>query len=213
MSAKIRRTPLRAVTGAFIISSGIDKVRAGDEHAKGLHGFASSAYPMVEKIDPKLFARGVGVVEVGLGAALLLPVVPPVAAGLGLIAFSGSLLGMYWRTPGMHRGETDPRPTQDGIAVAKDVWMLGIGTSLLADALSDGARDKRIEATHELSKAAAVNAERVRGRGRLARRLVRARVREARANARAVYAAPAAKAGRYVDTAKGMTKKVADVLT
>jgi hypothetical protein len=184
---------------------------------------------MVEKIDPKLFARGVGVVEVGLGAALLLPVVPPVAAGLGLIAFSGSLLGMYWRTPGMHRGETDPRPTQDGIAVAKDVWMLGIGTSLLADALSDGARDKRIEATHELSKAAAVNAERVRGRGRLARRLVRAGGGGGggggagggggggggapRANARAVYAAPAAKAGRYVDTAKGMTKKVADVLT
>jgi len=47
---------------------------------------------------------------------------------------------MWWRTPGMH----DPgslRPTPQGVPVAKDVWMLGIGASLVIDALT--ARERK----------------------------------------------------------------------
>jgi hypothetical protein len=71
--------------------------------------------------------------EIAVGAVLLLPVVPAGVAGAVLTAFSGGLVGMYLRTPGLRRpGSLAPSP--DGIAVAKDVWMLGIGLGLLADA-------------------------------------------------------------------------------
>jgi len=51
--------------------------------------------------------------------------VPGKVAGAGLTAFAAGLLGLYLRTPGM-------RPTQQGTAIAKDVWLLGIGLGLLA---------------------------------------------------------------------------------
>src|SRR5208282_2794080 len=70
-----------------------------------------------------------------LGSALLLPIVPSAVAGAGLTAFSGGLLGLYARTPGM-RKENSPFPTQQGIALAKDVWMMGIGLGLVIDDLT-----------------------------------------------------------------------------
>jgi hypothetical protein len=51
-----------------------------------------------------------------------------------LAGFSGSLLGVWWKTPGMHP-PGDPRPTRQGIPLAKDVWMLAIGVRLILDAL------------------------------------------------------------------------------
>jgi hypothetical protein len=35
------------------------------------------------------------------------------------------------------------RPTQQGIAVAKDSWLVGIGLTLLGDSLSDAAQRRR----------------------------------------------------------------------
>ncbi|MFD4369498.1 hypothetical protein [Rhodococcus sp. NPDC058521] len=49
-----------------------------------------------------------------------------------LTGFSGGLLTMYWRTPGMH-DMGSIRPTQDGTSVARDFWMFGIGIALLVD--------------------------------------------------------------------------------
>jgi len=66
------------------------------------------------------------------GAALLLPFVPAAVAGLALTGFAGALLGLYARTPGMRR-EGSIWPTEQGITLAKDVWMLGIGLSLVLD--------------------------------------------------------------------------------
>jgi hypothetical protein len=43
-----------------------------------------------------------------------------------------SLVGFYVRTPGMH--DSKMRPTQDGTALAKDIWMAGIGIGLIVDA-------------------------------------------------------------------------------
>jgi hypothetical protein len=74
--------------------------------------------------------------EIALGAALLIPVVPAFVAGAGLAAFSGGLLGLYAKTPGMRRPGT-PLPTEQGIALAKDVWMTGIGLGLIIDDLTD----------------------------------------------------------------------------
>ena len=43
---------------------------------------------------------------------------------------------MYARTPGMTK-EDGIRPSQQGTALAKDVWMLGIGLGLTLGRLTD----------------------------------------------------------------------------
>jgi len=43
---------------------------------------------------------------------------------------------MYLRTPEM-REEGSLRPTAQGMSIAKDVWMFGIGLTLLIDGLGD----------------------------------------------------------------------------
>ena len=53
--------------------------------------------------------------------------------GAALTAFSGSLVALYLRTPALHKPGS-VWPTPNGIGVSKDVWMLGIGLGLLADA-------------------------------------------------------------------------------
>ena len=42
---------------------------------------------------------------------------------------------MYLRTPALHKPGS-VWPTQQGIAVSKDVWMFAIGTGLLIDDLA-----------------------------------------------------------------------------
>jgi hypothetical protein len=137
-SVKPRQLPSRIAAGAFILNSGIGKLSADEATAAQLHGFAAGAYPFLGKVKPKDFVRFLAVSEVALGTALLIPFVPDVLAGAGLTAFSGGLLGLYARTPGL-RKEGSPFPTQDGIALAKDVWMAGIGVSLLVDGITEAA--------------------------------------------------------------------------
>jgi len=145
IAAKLRRAPGRLASGAFILNEGIGKLSADDERAKRLHEMAVGSYPFLAKVEPKLFVRGLSVVEIALGSALLLPVVPAGLAGVGLVGFSASLLGMWWRTPGMHE-ERSPRPSPQGAAMAKDVWMLAIGAGLVIDAITAEARTTRTEA-------------------------------------------------------------------
>jgi hypothetical protein len=135
---KARHLPQRIAAGAFILNSGVGKWSADDETAAQLHGFATGAYPFLAKLKPRDFVRLLSASEIALGAALLLPVIPAAVAGAGLTAFSGGLLGLYARTPGM-RKEGTPFPTQEGIALAKDVWMAGIGVSLIVDGITEAA--------------------------------------------------------------------------
>ena len=109
---------------------------ADEETAAQLHGFAVGAYPFLAKLKPRDFVRLLAASEIALGATLLVPIIPSAVAGAGLTAFSGGLLGLYARTPGM-RKENSPFPTQQGIALAKDVWMMGIGLGLVIDDLTD----------------------------------------------------------------------------
>jgi hypothetical protein len=133
---KVSHLPPRMAAGAFILNSGVGKLSADEETAAQLHGFAVGAYPFLAKLKPRDFVRVLAGAEIALGAALLLPVVPSAVAGAGLTAFSGGLLGLYARTPGM-RKEGSPFPTQQGIALAKDAWMMGIGLGLVIDDLVD----------------------------------------------------------------------------
>jgi uncharacterized membrane protein YphA (DoxX/SURF4 family) len=137
--AALEDLPVRIATGGFILNSGLEKLSADSERAAGVHGFATGTYPFLGTLSPEQFAKALAVSEVGLGAALLLPVVPSRIAGAGLAAFAGGLLGLYLRTPGM-RQEGSLRPTEQGIPLAKDVWMLGAGLSLV---VADRRRTRR----------------------------------------------------------------------
>ena len=139
IAANMRRLPGRLTTGAFILNSGVGKLSVDEETAARLHGMAVGTYPFLAQLKPKDFARLLAASEIVLGSALLLPVIPAGLAGAALTAFSGGLLGMYLKTPGMRR-DGSLRPSQQGTALAKDVWMLGIGLGLIADDLASRCR-------------------------------------------------------------------------
>jgi hypothetical protein len=132
LAAKLRRAPGRIVTGAFILNSGLGKLKADEATAGGIHGMAVGAYPPLQKLSPPVFTKVLAVSEVAVGAALLLPIVPAGLAGIALTGFAVSLVGFYVRTPGMH--DSKMRPTQAGTGIAKDIWMAGIGIGLVVDA-------------------------------------------------------------------------------
>ncbi|MCB5905955.1 hypothetical protein [Streptomyces pinistramenti] len=125
----------RLATGAFILNSGLGKLHADEATAQGVHGMACTAYPFLEKIEAQKFTKLLACAELAVGGALLAPFVPSRLAGLALTGFAGGLVGLYLRLPGM-RESGSLRPTRDGIPLAKDTWMLGIGLGLL----SSGAR-------------------------------------------------------------------------
>jgi hypothetical protein len=135
LSVKPSHLPPRVAAGVFIINSGVTKLSADDETAAHLHGFATGTYPFLGKLKAKDFTRYLAIGEIALGTALVIPVVPSALVGAALSAFSGGLLGLYAKTPGMHK-EGSPLPTQQGIALAKDIWLLGIGIGLVADDLT-----------------------------------------------------------------------------
>ncbi|MBH5338606.1 hypothetical protein IHE55_29020 [Streptomyces pactum] len=130
-----RQLPLRLTSGAFFLHSGLTKRGADEQTAEALHGFAKATYPKLAKVDAQQFTRLLSAGEIAIAAALLLPGVPVVVAGGALTAFSLGTIGLYLKTPGM-REEGSLRPTEQGLPLAKDVWLLGIGLSLLADGLT-----------------------------------------------------------------------------
>ena len=131
---KARQLPLRLAAGSYVLNSGLSKWNADEVTAKQLEGFATGAYPFLAKVDPKLFVKALSASEIIIGATVLVPFVPSIIAGAALTAFSGGLLGLYLRTPGL-REEGGLRPTEQGIPLAKDVWLAGIGASLVVDGL------------------------------------------------------------------------------
>jgi hypothetical protein len=124
----------RLSAGAFILNSGLGKRGADAEAAAGMHGFAAGTYPFLKSIPPQQFAKGLATTEIVLGAALLTPFVPTFVAGAALTAFSGGLLGLYLNTPGM-RKPGSLAPTEAGLALAKDSWLVGIGIGLMTRGL------------------------------------------------------------------------------
>lgn len=128
----LRQLPARVAAGAFVLHSGLGKRNADQDTADQLHGWAAGTYPVLGKIDARRFAKLLAAGEIATGAALLAPFVPAAVAGVALSGFAGALLGLYAKTPGMRR-KGSIWPTEQGIGLAKDVWMLGIGLSLVLD--------------------------------------------------------------------------------
>jgi hypothetical protein len=137
---RFREFPPRVLTGAYILHAGLDKWRGEEATAEAVHAMAAGAYPVLKGLSPTRFLRLLAAGEIATGAALLMPKVPNWLAGAALTGFSGALLGLYARTPGM-RKPGSIWPAQQGTAVSKDVWMLGIGLGLLADAMSSRRAD------------------------------------------------------------------------
>lgn len=129
---KLWHLPLRLAAGAMILDAGLKKRDAPPEAAEGLHGMAATAYPPLAEQDPEGFVRKLSAGEVVLGGALLAPVVPTRLVAAPLTGFAAGLIGLYLRVPGMRQPDSI-RPTEDGNAIAKDVWLLGIGLAFLAD--------------------------------------------------------------------------------
>jgi uncharacterized membrane protein YkgB len=113
------------------LNSGIEKLSADEERAARLHAMASGAFGFLEPLAPSPFVRALAATEIAIGAALVLPVVPDRLAGLALTPFAGGLVYLYTQTEAFHQPGS-LRPSVQGTAVAKDIWLLGIGLSLLA---------------------------------------------------------------------------------
>ena len=128
--------PIRVAAGAFILNSGVSKRGMKGEGAEGLQGFAAAAYPQAKQVDAETFADTLSKAEMGLGAALLTPLIPGWLAGAGLTAFGAGLNGLYLKAPGQ-RQEGDIRPTSDGTSLAKDIWLTGMGLALIVGACVD----------------------------------------------------------------------------
>ncbi len=149
----------RISAGAFILNSGLGKRGADEEAAAGMHGFAAGTYPFLKSVPPQQFAQGLATTEIVLGAALLAPFVPTFAAGAALTAFSGGLLGLYLKTPGM-RKPGSLAPTEQGLALAKDSWLVGIGIGLMTRGLIERRPRVTVKKATKLAKKAAKDARR-----------------------------------------------------
>ena len=142
MATKLWHVPVRLATGAIIVDQGLQKLGADEDTAKWLHGQATKAFPQFGDMDPKDFVQLLSASEIALGAALLgIGIVPSGLAGLGLALFGGSLTRLYLTVPGTRR-EGSIAPSQQGVGLAKDSWMLAIGTALVLDGLF-GSRRRR----------------------------------------------------------------------
>ena len=142
----------RISAGAFILNSGLGKRGADEQAAAGMHGFAAGTYPFLKNVPPQQFAKALSTSEIAIGALLLAPFVPTAVAGAALTAFSVGTIGLYLRTPGM-REEGSLRPTEQGLAIAKDSWLLGIGIGLLTRGTIDREPRRVRKAARTLAKA------------------------------------------------------------
>jgi hypothetical protein len=139
---KLWHLPLRAAAGALILHSGLIKRNPDPQTAGGIHGMASTAYPVLADQDPQRFTSALSTGEVALGGALLAPFVPTKALAAPLTGFAAGLMGIYAKVPGL-RQENSVRPTQDGTGIAKDVWLLAIGLSFVLDGLTSDSSNGR----------------------------------------------------------------------
>jgi hypothetical protein len=153
----LTHVPLRAATGAFILNAGIGKLAADEGTAQFLHGAAAATYPALFKdMKPKSFAQLLAYSEIAVGAALLTPKVSATVAGAALTGFGASLMGLYFKTPAMTLDD-GIRPSQDGTAVAKDVWLVGAGLTLLSQGLAGAAKSGVKTSKQKIRKAPFTN--------------------------------------------------------
>ena len=125
--------PLRAAVGGYILLSGLSKRAASDEEAARLHAVAVAAFPQIAPLAPESLVELLSGGEIALGGALVTPLVPSGVVGAALVVFAAGLLRVYWKGPGL-RQPGRIRPTDQGVAAGKDIWLAAIGAALMLDA-------------------------------------------------------------------------------
>lgn len=127
---KLSNIPLRAIPGAFIVNAGLGKLGMDAESSKGLQDFAATGIKELKQLPSDKFGQIIGASEIAVGGALLAPFVSNRIAGAGLTAFGAGLLTLYF-------GDDDNtlddgiRPSEQGLSLAKDSWLLAVGLTLL----------------------------------------------------------------------------------
>jgi hypothetical protein len=124
--------PLRVAIGAFFVNSGLSKWNLEGEAVTATHGMAVGAVPQLKRDRPGPLRQAARRYRTGAGWC-------PAAADRPVRA---GLLRLYWATPGL-REPGGFRPTQQGVAIAKDTWLVGAGLTLLLDDLLGRASGKR----------------------------------------------------------------------
>lgn len=132
MGTMLGHAALRLATGAYILNAGIGKISLDKDHAAGLQATGAHAFPWLMNIEAEKFGKLLSTAEITLGSLLLAPFVPSRIAGLGLATFSGALLRVYLKTPGLTLAD-GVRPSPAGSAMAKDSWMFAIAVALITD--------------------------------------------------------------------------------
>lgn len=135
MAVKLDQMPPRLACGLFILNTGIGKRSLDTEKATGLRDQAAQVFPPLKKMDPTRFGKLLSAFEIGLGAALIIPVIPTWLVSAGLIGFSGMLMGVYFKTPSLTLKD-GIRPSPAGMGIARDVFMLGSGVGLFVEELT-----------------------------------------------------------------------------
>lgn len=130
MALNISSIALRSIPGAFILNSGLGKLKLDRDSAAGLQGKAATGVPAVQDLEPEKFGKAVAYGEIAVGATLLAPFVNDRVAGVVLGGFSAAMLSMYFRDDQMTESD-GIRPSGDGIALAKDAWLAAIALGLV----------------------------------------------------------------------------------
>jgi hypothetical protein len=125
--------PVRFAAGIMILSAGVGKLRPSENGTHDVHAVAATNYPFLEQLAPEQLTKVLGVAEMALGGALLVPVVGDGAAGVGLTAFAAAMIGLFAK--GQAEQHDGPAPEHRGAALARDLWLLGIGVRLVADSM------------------------------------------------------------------------------
>ena len=60
IAAKLRRAPVRLATGAYTLNSGLNKLRADEKTAAGVHGMAANAFPVLKRVPAGRVHQGAG---------------------------------------------------------------------------------------------------------------------------------------------------------
>lgn len=133
MALNLSSIALRSVPGAFILNSGLEKLKLDRESAEGLQDMAATGVPAVKDLAPEHFGKAVAWSEIAVGSVLLAPFVNDRLAGLALGGFSAGMLSMYFRNSDMTLAD-GIRPTGEGIPLAKDLWLSAIALGLVTRA-------------------------------------------------------------------------------
>ena len=71
----IVQIPLRLASGAFILNSGLSKRKLTDEQAAHVRDMGAKGVPYIAQLSPAQFRTFISSSEIGIGGALLLPLV------------------------------------------------------------------------------------------------------------------------------------------